>query len=292
MRDQVWAALCALAENEGITFSDCLGLTLQVLNLLPQIPVDISFQTQIPLTIACCSESSVYRRWCPEQDSISPLCKEVRASRTLSKVLGGVTHQPSEGMDCRAPEINHAAMPEVLPQPVAGDQALWALWPVVTLSAPTPLKAARDHQAANPNSPMMRKAPLMEMRMPRQTRVKLRLQATARWHLMAKRGKNTLKLRTPSLALAKSLVRMRTLTQSPTPRRRSSPSGRSGGNQAPRRTALPRNPASHLLRKNCPQMRHSTMRPSKKLISWTHVLMLGAAKRLPKTLWAGLPETP
>ena len=156
MRDQVWAAICALAENEGITFSDCLGLTLQVLNLLPQIPVDISFQTQIPLTIACCSESSVYRRWCPEQDSILPLCKEVRASHTLSKVLGGVTHQPSEGVDCRAPEINHAAMPKVSPQPVAGDQALWALWPVVTLSTPMPLKAARD-QAANLNSPMMRR---------------------------------------------------------------------------------------------------------------------------------------
>ena len=100
MRDQVWATICALAENEGITFNDCLGLALQVLNLLLQIPVDISFQSQIPLTIAYCLESSVYRRWHPEQGGISPLCKEVRASHTLSKVLGKVTHQPSEGMDC------------------------------------------------------------------------------------------------------------------------------------------------------------------------------------------------
>ena len=91
MRDQVWAAIRALAENEGITFNDCLGLILQILNLLPQIPVDVSFQTQIPLTIAYCLESSIY--------SVSPLCKEVRASCTLSKVLGGVTHQPSEGVD-------------------------------------------------------------------------------------------------------------------------------------------------------------------------------------------------
>ena len=52
MRGKVWAAVCALAENEGITFDACLGLTLQVLNLLLQIPIDISFQTQIPLTIA------------------------------------------------------------------------------------------------------------------------------------------------------------------------------------------------------------------------------------------------
>ena len=52
MRDQLWVAIRTVAENEGIMFNDCLGLTLQVLNLLPQIPVDISFQTQIPLTIA------------------------------------------------------------------------------------------------------------------------------------------------------------------------------------------------------------------------------------------------
>ena len=98
MRDQVWAIICTLAENEGITFNDCLGLTLQVLNLLPQIPVDVSFQTQIPLTITYCPESSVYRRWRPEQ-GVSPLHKEVRASHTLSKVLGGVTRQPNEGVD-------------------------------------------------------------------------------------------------------------------------------------------------------------------------------------------------
>ena len=100
MKDKVWAAIHTLAENEGITFDACLGLALQVLNLLLQIPIDILFQTQIPLTITYCPESSVYRRWHPEQGSVSPLRKEVRASCTLSKVLGRVTHQPSEGMDC------------------------------------------------------------------------------------------------------------------------------------------------------------------------------------------------
>ena len=34
------------------------------------------------------------------RSGVSPLCKEVRASQTLSKVLGGATHQPSEGVDC------------------------------------------------------------------------------------------------------------------------------------------------------------------------------------------------
>ena len=89
MQGEVWATVCALAENEGITLNACLGITLQVLNLLPQIPIDILFQTQIPLTITYCLESSVYR-WCPEQGNVSPLCKEIRASCTLSKVLGRI----------------------------------------------------------------------------------------------------------------------------------------------------------------------------------------------------------
>ena len=99
MRGDIWTAICALAENEGITFDACLGLTLQALSLLQQIPVDIWFQTQIPLTIAHCLESSIYRRWHPEQGSVLPLCKEVRVSCTLSKVLGRVTCQTSEGVD-------------------------------------------------------------------------------------------------------------------------------------------------------------------------------------------------
>ena len=96
MRGKVWDTICTLVESEGIMFDVCLGLALQVLNLLLQIPINISFHTQIPLTIAYCLESSVYRRCCPEQGGVSPLHKEIRASRTLSKVLGGVTWQPSE----------------------------------------------------------------------------------------------------------------------------------------------------------------------------------------------------
>ena len=165
MRDQVWVAVHALAENEGITFNDCLSLTLQVLNLLLQIPMDISFQTQIPLTTAYCLESSIYRRWCPKQGRVSPLHKEVRASQTLFKVLGRVTHQPSERVDaphlqlslttlqdwagCKAPEINHAAMPKLSPHPTACN---WAL--------PTPRSlTAAGNQAVSLNSPMRRRTP-------------------------------------------------------------------------------------------------------------------------------------
>ena len=59
MRDQVWATVHTLAENEGITFNDCLSLRLKILNLLLQIPVDISFQMQILLTITYCLEKMV-----------------------------------------------------------------------------------------------------------------------------------------------------------------------------------------------------------------------------------------
>ena len=111
MRDQIWTAICALTESEGMTFKDCLNLALRILLLLPQIPLDVSYQTQIPLTIAYCLESSVYRRWHPKQGRVSPLCKEVRASRTLTKVLGGVHYQESEGMDCApSPAISKGSM--------------------------------------------------------------------------------------------------------------------------------------------------------------------------------------
>ena len=64
MRDQVWSAVHASTANKGITFSDCLSLTLQVLHLLLLIPVDISIQTQIPLTIAYCLEKiALETRW-------------------------------------------------------------------------------------------------------------------------------------------------------------------------------------------------------------------------------------
>ena len=67
MWGEVWDAIRALAQSEGIMFDACLGLILQLLNLFPQIPIDISFHTQIPPTIAYCPESSVYRKWHPKQ---------------------------------------------------------------------------------------------------------------------------------------------------------------------------------------------------------------------------------
>ena len=45
MRGKAWDAICTLVENESITFNACLGLALQVLNLFPQIPIDILFHS-------------------------------------------------------------------------------------------------------------------------------------------------------------------------------------------------------------------------------------------------------
>ena len=177
MRDQIWAAVHALTESEGMTFEDCLNLTLCILLLFPQIPVDISYQTQILLTIACCPESSVYRRWHSEQGGVSPLCKEVRASQTLTKVLGGVHHQENKGVDrapslkalwdragCEAPRHDHAAVPKVSPHTTAGNQALPSLRPLTMVRKP----------AVNLNPPMQRRMPPMKMSMQRSMRVMLR----------------------------------------------------------------------------------------------------------------------
>ena len=99
MRDQIWTAVCTLVESDGTTFKDCLSHMLCILPLLPQIPMDVAYEMQIPLTVTYCLESLVYRRWHPKQGRVSPFCKEVRASRTLIKVLGGVHCQDSEGVD-------------------------------------------------------------------------------------------------------------------------------------------------------------------------------------------------
>ena len=183
---------------------------------------------------------------------------------------------------CGAPEINHAAVPKVSPHPAACDQALSSL---------RSLTAARN-QAVSPNCPLRRRTPPMKMRMPRPATVKLRFRAMARQHLMVKRGKDTLKSKTPSLALAMSLVHTRTLTQSLTPGRRSSPSGRSGTNPAPRRACLPRTQVGHLSRKSSQPTKHSVTRPGKELDSWAQISMLGSARRLLKASQAGPPETP
>ena len=120
-----------------------------------------------------------------------------------------------------APDVDPTAVPKVSLLPTAGDQAHWAQQQVVIWSTPKLLNLARCW-AAGQNSPMMRETVLGKMTMPKK-RVGLRPRVMDRWHLMVKKGRTALILKTPSPALARSLVDMRTQTQSLTPGRKSSP---------------------------------------------------------------------
>ena len=257
MHGEVWDAIHALAVSESITYDVCLGLALQVLNLLPQIPIDISFHMQIPLTIAYCPESSIYRKWHPKQGSISPLCKEIRVSHTLSKVLGGVTHQLSESagrpslplprttlwvlVGHRALDIELIARHRVSPQHAADDQALGALWMVTIPSIPEPPKMATS-LAASLIPPKVRKAVLKKRTMLKQARVRSRPQAMNRKHLRVKTSRSTHTPRTPPSVLVSSLASMRTLTLSLNLGRKSRPHGKGSTRTAPRRTAPRKTP--------------------------------------------------
>ena len=215
----VWDAICTLAESESVMYNAYLGLALQVLNLLLQIPIDISFHMQIPLTITYCLESSVHRKWCPEQGGILPLHKEIRVSCTLSKVLGGVTHQPSESagrppllllwttpwvpVGHRALDIELIAIGEASPLRAANDQALGVLWVVTTPFIPKPPKMAMS-LVVSLLPPKVREAVLKKRMTPKRVRVRLRPQVMNSNHPRVKTSRSTHTPRTPSPVLVSS----------------------------------------------------------------------------------------
>ena len=222
-------------------FNACLGLMLQMLNLLLQIPIDISFQTQIPLTITYCPESSIYRRWCPEQGGVSPLCKEVRASRMLSKVLGRVTHQPSEGADhslSLAPSDNstgsdgswgpqHRSCSHAQSITPAHSQQLGSVG-LVAGHHSVRSHTTEDSRVSGSESELSHnEGDGMGVDDDAKEKGRSRPQAMDRWHQMVRKSRNTLIPKTPLLALASFLVDTRTQTQSLTPGRKSSLSGKS-----------------------------------------------------------------
>ena len=191
---------------------------------------DILFHMQIPLTIAYSPESSVYRKWCPEQCGVSPLCKEIRASCTLSKVLGGVTHQPSESVGGPhllllqttpqdpvghlALDIDLIARHKASLLPAASDQALWAQWLAIILFIPMLLKVVRC-RAASLIPPKTRETALRKRTMPRKVRAGSRPQVMSRRHPMVKICRSALTPMTPSPVLVSSLVNMRTPESDP-----------------------------------------------------------------------------
>ena len=170
----------------------------------------------------------------------SPLHKEVRASRTLSKVLGEVTHQRSEGVD-------HP------PSPAVSNNSVGSGGP----------RGSRDHSCSCAQS-------IASFRSWRSGSAHSQVtdsgkESSSNSELSheeeddphedenAKACKGKVEVLRDGQAASdgeEGQGHTRTLTQSLTPGRRSSPASRSSANPAPRRACLPRTQVNHLSRKS------------------------------------------
>ena len=50
-QDEVWGCVNKLADMAGVSYDACLGLSLQVLDTLPTIPIDLSYHLPIPMML-------------------------------------------------------------------------------------------------------------------------------------------------------------------------------------------------------------------------------------------------
>ena len=120
---------------------------------------------------------------------------------------------PWDLVDHGALDVYLVAVHEVSLLPAAGDQALWAQQPAIIPFIPMLLNMARC-PAVSLDPPTMRETVPKKMAMPKKTRVGSRPKVMGRWCQMGKKGRSTLIPKTPSPALVKSLVNMKTQTQS------------------------------------------------------------------------------
>ena len=90
--DKVWEQVCRLTDMAGVSHDACLDLTLQVLDKLPTIPIDLSYCTPIPMMLAYGSESYAYQTWHEDGGETSSLGKEARASHLLTRKLKWLAH--------------------------------------------------------------------------------------------------------------------------------------------------------------------------------------------------------
>ena len=58
--DEVWECVHRLTDVAGVSHDACLGLTLQVLDKLPTIPIDLFYHTLIPKMLAYSPETYAY----------------------------------------------------------------------------------------------------------------------------------------------------------------------------------------------------------------------------------------
>ena len=90
--DEVLECICRLTDVTGVSHNACLGLTLQVLDKLPTIPIDLSYFMPIPMMLAYGPESYTYQTWCKDGGETSSLGEEVRASHLLMRKLKWLAH--------------------------------------------------------------------------------------------------------------------------------------------------------------------------------------------------------
>ena len=83
--DEVWECMQSLTNAAGMLQDTCLCLALQVLELLPTIPLDISFHTLLPMMLVYGLESYSSQAWHENEEETSSLGEGAKASRILEK---------------------------------------------------------------------------------------------------------------------------------------------------------------------------------------------------------------
>ena len=86
--DEVWECMQNQTNVIGMPQDTCLCLTLQVLELLPTIPLDISFHAPFPMMLMYGPESYSSQAWLQNEEETSSLGEGAKASHILEKKLG------------------------------------------------------------------------------------------------------------------------------------------------------------------------------------------------------------
>ena len=95
--DEVWECMHSLTDTAGMPQDTCLCLTLQVLELLPIIPMDISFCAPFPMMVTYGPESYLSQAWLENEEETSSLGEKAKASHILSKKLEWMARQEKGG---------------------------------------------------------------------------------------------------------------------------------------------------------------------------------------------------
>ena len=96
-QDEVWEHMQSPVNTSGMPQEICLCFPLQVLELLPIIPLDISFHAPFPMMLAYSLESYSSQAWLENEGETYSLGEMARASHILSKKLERMAKQETGG---------------------------------------------------------------------------------------------------------------------------------------------------------------------------------------------------